>query len=63
MYLVMRSITRNKSKDMFAGNHDNGSEWNTYLPTDCCFREIALENSHKCVGLVQNEHHHHLIEK
>jgi hypothetical protein len=35
----------------------------TFLPTDCCFSELALyTNPTLCVGLEQSGPHHHLID-
>ena len=34
----------------------------TYLSTDCCISELALNNPTQRVGLVQSGTHHYLIE-
>ena len=34
----------------------------TYLPTDCYFGELALQNPTERVCLLQSEPHHHLID-
>ena len=37
-----------------------GSE--TCLPADSCFSLLALKNPTNCIGLVQSEHRHRLVE-
>ena len=36
------AVLRRKRKDWLARNQNIVSEWNNYLPADCCFSELAL---------------------
>ena len=54
---------RSKSKDWFAWNHGNMSEWNDMSTRGLLFQQTSSRKiQFKCAGLVQSEHHCHLVK-
>ena len=61
-FSTKHAALRRKSKDRLAQNQDNVSKWGDMFPQTVVLLSKHYKNPVKCVGLVQNGPHHHLIE-
>ena len=63
-FSAKHAALRSKNKDWLARNQNNVSEWSDMSIRGLLFQcdSTINKNPARCVGLVQSEPHHHLIE-